>query len=150
MNVVVPCDIVETRKATDYLLLKHVGPKRSVRPRSHAHRHRRKDSVHLRQANAIRLRHEAANFIEALETKLESEYRDECEDLTIAACGPMVPEAMRAAWILKQDFGYETLISSLRDSTPSHSTPKPSCAPPAILVSRRPPKSTRSARWLGP
>ncbi len=27
MNVVVPCDIVETRKATDYLLLKHVGPK---------------------------------------------------------------------------------------------------------------------------
>ena len=27
MSVVVPCDAIETRKATDYLLLEHVGPK---------------------------------------------------------------------------------------------------------------------------
>jgi transketolase len=27
MSVVVPCDIIETRKATDYLLLQHQGPK---------------------------------------------------------------------------------------------------------------------------
>ncbi len=27
MSVVVPCDVVETRKATNYLLLRHVGPK---------------------------------------------------------------------------------------------------------------------------
>ncbi len=27
MSVVVPCDSVETKKATDFLLLKHVGPK---------------------------------------------------------------------------------------------------------------------------
>ena len=27
MSVVVPCDAVETRKATDYLLLRHQGPK---------------------------------------------------------------------------------------------------------------------------
>ena len=27
MSVVVPCDAIETRKATDYLLLQHVGPK---------------------------------------------------------------------------------------------------------------------------
>ena len=27
MSVVVPCDAIETRKATDYLLLKHQGPK---------------------------------------------------------------------------------------------------------------------------
>ncbi len=27
MSVVVPCDSVETKKATDFLLLKHKGPK---------------------------------------------------------------------------------------------------------------------------
>ena len=27
MSVVVPCDAIETRKATDYLLLEHIGPK---------------------------------------------------------------------------------------------------------------------------
>jgi transketolase len=27
MTVVVRCDVVETRKATDFLLLKHQGPK---------------------------------------------------------------------------------------------------------------------------
>jgi transketolase len=66
----------------------------------------------------IRLRHEAANFIEAFETKLASEYQNEHEDLSIIACGPMVPEAMRAAWILKKDFGYETRILNLHTLKP--------------------------------
>ena len=64
------------------------------------------------------MRRESVNFIDAFETKLESEYRDECEDLTIAACGPMVPEAMRAAWILKSDFGYETRVLNLHTLKP--------------------------------
>jgi transketolase len=119
MNVVVPCDIVETRKATDYLLLKHVGPKyiRFAREATPIVTDEKTPFV-FGKANVIRLRREAANFIEAFETKLESEYRDECEDLTIAACGPMVPEAMRAAWILKQDFGYETRILNLHTLKP--------------------------------
>jgi transketolase len=66
----------------------------------------------------IRLRKEAVNFIEAFETKLESEYSDEREDLTIIACGPMVPEALRAAWILKSDFGYETRVLNLHTLKP--------------------------------
>ena len=81
----------------------------------------------------IRLRREAANFIEAFETKLESDYRDECEDLTIVACGPMVPEAMRAAWILKEDFGYETRILNMHTLKPLDT--KPSCAPRATPAS---------------
>src|SRR5208337_3159577 len=119
MNVVVPCDIVETRKATDYLLLKHFGPKyiRFAREATPIVSDEKTPFV-FGKANVIRLRGEAANFIDAFETKLESEYRDECEDLTIAACGPMVPEAMRAAWILKQDFGYETRILNLHTLKP--------------------------------
>lgn len=119
MNVVVPCDMVETRKATDYLLLKHVGPKyiRFAREATPIVTDEKTPFV-FGKANVIRLRRECGKFIEAFETKLESEYRDECEDLTIAACGPMVPEAMRAAWILKQDFGYETRILNLHTLKP--------------------------------
>src|ERR1035438_7471835 len=114
MNVVVPCDMVETRKATDYLLLKHVGPKyiRFAREATPIVTDEKTPFV-FGKANVIRLRREVPNFIDAFETKLESTYRDEGEDLTIVACGPMVPEAMRAAWILRQDFGYETRILNL-------------------------------------
>jgi transketolase len=66
----------------------------------------------------IRLRKEAVNFLDAFETKLESEYRNENEDLAIIACGPMVPEAMRAAYILKSDFGYETRILNVHTLKP--------------------------------
>jgi transketolase len=119
MNVVVPCDIVETRKATDYLLLKHVGPKyiRFAREATPIVTDEKTPFV-FGKANVIRLRREAANFIEAFETKLESEYNNEGEDLTIIACGPMVPEAMRAAWILKSDFGYETRVLNLHTLKP--------------------------------
>ncbi len=119
MSVVVPCDIVETRKATDYLLLKHVGPKyiRFAREATPIVTDEKTPFV-FGKANVIRLRHEAANFLEAFETRLESEYRDEGEDLTIIACGPMVPEAMRAAYILKSEFGYETRVLNLHTLKP--------------------------------
>ncbi|MGB9409422.1 MAG: transketolase C-terminal domain-containing protein, partial [Terracidiphilus sp.] len=70
------------------------------------------------KANAIRLRAEAANFIDAFETRLASEYKNESEDLSIIACGPMVPEAMRAAQILKRDYGYETRVLNLHTLKP--------------------------------
>ena len=49
---------------------------------------------------------------------LASEFENENEDLSIIACGPMVPEAMRAAWILKRDFGYETRVINLHTLKP--------------------------------
>src|SRR5262249_33998364 len=70
------------------------------------------------KANVIRLRKATDKFIEAFETKLASEYADENEDLSIIACGPMVPEAMRAAWILKRDFGYETRVINIHTMKP--------------------------------
>jgi len=49
---------------------------------------------------------------------LAEQYKDESEDLTIIAIGPMVPEAMRAARILKLDYGYETRIINMHTLKP--------------------------------
>ena len=49
---------------------------------------------------------------------LAASYHNEHEDLTIIACGPLVPEAMRAAWILKRDFDYETRVINLHTLKP--------------------------------
>ena len=70
------------------------------------------------RANAIRLRGEAPNFAAAFETKLAMDYRDDKEDLTIIAIGPMVPEAMRAARILKLECGWETRILNMHTLKP--------------------------------
>ena len=119
MSVVVPCDAIETRKATNYLLLKHQGPKyiRFAREATPVVTYEHTPFV-FGHANVIRFRKPAANFADAFETVLASRYQDEEEDLTIIACGPMVPEAMRAAWILKSDFGYESRIVNLHTLKP--------------------------------
>ncbi len=119
MAVVVPCDTVETRKATSYLLLDHKGPKyiRFAREATPIVTDEATPFV-FGQANVIRLRAEAANFAEAFETRLAADYKNESEDLSIIAFGPMVPESMRAARILKRDYGYETRILNLHTLKP--------------------------------
>jgi len=119
MSVVVPCDSVETRKATSHLLLQHKGPKylRFAREATPVVTDDKTPFVFGR-ANVIRLRKPGDSFLDAFETMLESKYEDEGEDLTIIACGPMVPEAMRAAWILKREFGYETRVLNMHTLKP--------------------------------
>jgi transketolase len=119
MTVVVPCDIVEARKATAWLLLEHEGPKyiRLAREATPIVTDEKTPFV-FGKANVIRLRKEAANFADAFETCLASDYKNESEDLSILACGPMVPEAMRAARILKLDYGYETRVVNLHTLKP--------------------------------
>jgi transketolase len=119
MSVVVPCDVVETRKATNFLLLEHKGPKyiRFAREATPVVTDEQTPFV-FGKANVIRLRQPGESFLKAFETTLESKYEDEGEDLTIVACGPMVPEAMRAAWILKREFGFETRILNLHTLKP--------------------------------
>jgi transketolase len=119
MSVVVPCDIVETRKATRHLLLEHKGPKyiRFAREATPIVTDESTPFVFGR-ANVIRLRAEAAGFADAFETRLAADYKNEGEDLSIVAIGPMVPEAMRAAWILKREHGYETRILNLHTLKP--------------------------------
>jgi transketolase len=119
MTVVVPCDVVETRKATNYLLLEHKGPKyiRFAREATPIVTDEKTPFV-FGQANVIRLRREGPNFLSAFNTVLAATYENENEDLSIVACGPMVPEAMRAAYILKKEFGYETRILNIHTLKP--------------------------------
>ncbi len=119
MAVVVPCDAIETRKATDYLLLQHEGPKyiRFAREATPVVTTEATPFV-FGHANAIRMRREAAGFVGSFETQLAEAYRNEDEDLTIIALGPMVPEAMRAASILKLEYGYETRVLNMHTLKP--------------------------------
>jgi len=119
MTVVVPCDAVETRKATTGLLLHHVGPKYIRFAREATPIVTSEDAPFVvGKANVLRLRRESDKMIDAFETILAEEYMPEDEDLTIIACGPMVPEAMRAAWILKNEFGYETRVINMHTLKP--------------------------------
>jgi transketolase len=119
MSVVVPCDSNETKKATDYLLLKHRGPKyiRFAREATPVVTDQY-TPFQFGQANVIRLRGEDVNFADAFETIFAADHENEDEDLTIIACGPMVPEAMRAAWILKREFGYEARVINMHTLKP--------------------------------
>ena len=119
MSVVVPCDVIETRKATDYLLLQHKGPKyiRFAREATPVVTDENTPFV-FGKANVIRLRREGPSFLDAFETVLAASYGDEHEDLSIVACGPMVPEAMRAAYILKKELGYDTRVLNLHTLKP--------------------------------
>ena len=119
MSVVVPCDIVETRKATDYLLLKHQGPK-YIRFAREATPIISDDNTPFvfGKANVIRFRGVKPYFLGAFETVLAESYKSEQEDLSIVACGPMVPEALRAAYILKNEFGYETRVLNVHTLKP--------------------------------
>jgi transketolase len=119
MSVVVPCDVEETRKATNYLLLQHVGPKyiRFAREATPVVTNEKTPFV-FGKANVIRLRGEAAGFADAFETCLAAGYKNESEDLSLIACGPMVPEAMRAAYILRREYGYESRILNVHTLKP--------------------------------
>jgi transketolase len=119
MHVSVPCDSIETEKATDHLLFKIKGPKYVRFAREATPIITTEDTpFKFGEANVYRYRGEKENFIDAFEVKLSSEYVSENEDLTIIACGPEVPEAMRAAWILKEDFGIETRIINMHTLKP--------------------------------
>ena len=73
MSVVVPCDSVETRKATSYLLLHHIGPKyiRFAREATPIVSNENTPFVFGR-ANVVRLRRESPDFIDGFQTLLAS------------------------------------------------------------------------------
>jgi transketolase len=119
MLVSVPCDSVETKKATVELLLRIRGPKylRTAREATPVVT-TEETPFRFGQANVIRYRGEQDNFIDAFTTVLASGHESENEDLSILACGPEVPEAMRAAYILKEDFGIETRVVNVHTLKP--------------------------------
>jgi transketolase len=118
MHITVPSDSIETEKATKAVTYIK-GPA--------VIRYAREDTPIITThdtpyqfgiANIIRYRGEKENFIEAFETKLSSAYSSEKEDLTLMACGPMVAEAMRAAYILKEEYNINTRILNIHTVKP--------------------------------
>lgn len=119
MTVSVPCDSIETNKATKYMLFEVKRPKYIRFAREATPIVTFPDTpFKFGEANVIRYRGEKESFADAFETKLSSEYKSENEDLSIIACGPMVPEAMRAAYILKKDFGIESRVINMHTLKP--------------------------------
>ncbi|MDP7282473.1 MAG: transketolase [Candidatus Undinarchaeales archaeon] len=119
MNVFVPCDSIETKKASNTMILDIEGPCYIRYARESTPIVTTESTPYkFGTANVIRYRGAKENFIDAFETKLASDYKSENEDLTIVACGPEVPEAMRAAWILKEEFGIETRIINMHTLKP--------------------------------
>jgi transketolase len=119
MTVVVPCDAIETKKATTHLLFNHVGPKyiRFAREATPIVTDESTPFI-LGKANVLRLRGENERMVEGFEQVVAEKYANEREDLSIIACGPMVPEALRAAFILKGEFGYETRVINMHTLKP--------------------------------
>ncbi|MBI3787981.1 MAG: transketolase [Ignavibacteriales bacterium] len=119
MNVSVPCDIIETRKATEHLLFGLKGPK-YIRFAREATPVVTTETTPFKfgEANIIRLRQPQPRFIDAFDTVLASQYENEDEQVSIVACGPMVPEAMRAAYILKEEYDIETRIINMHTLKP--------------------------------
>lgn len=119
MNVVVPSDALETMKATEYLLFGLKGPKyiRFAREATPVVTNEQTPFV-FGKANAIRFVAEQPRFIDAFETVLASEYEFEDEQVAIVACGPMVPEAMRAAFILKKEHNIESVVLNMHTLKP--------------------------------
>jgi transketolase len=119
MHLAVPCDSVESERATLHTLVELVGPAylryaREATPVVTT----RETPFQFGAANVIRYRGEKPRFVDAFETCVSKDYRDESEAVAIIACGPMVAESMRAAWLLKEEHGIETRVLNVHTVKP--------------------------------
>lgn len=111
MHLFVPADVHETNKLMKKMTLEIEGPcyirfGREAIPIIT----KEKTPCEVGGANVIRFKEEKENFVDAFEITPAEKYKSENEQIAIIACGAMVSEAMRAAWILKEEFGIETRI----------------------------------------
>jgi len=118
MHIIVPCDSIETERGTK-AVTKIQGPA-VIRYAREATPVVTKENTPYQfgQANIIRFRGEKENFVDAFETKISTDYESENEDIAVIACGTMVAEAMRAAYILKKEYDLETRIVNIHTVKP--------------------------------
>ena len=118
MKIIVPCDSIEAEKAT--LAMKEINGPVSIRLTREA----TPVITHLEtvfdfgRASVIRYRKEMKDFTDAFETMPAYSYKSENENITIIGCGPVVAEAMRASYILKEEFGIETRVINMHTLKP--------------------------------
>ncbi len=119
MHVLVPCDSVETERASWYAIFGVDGPCfiRYAREATPVVTTPATPYV-FGKANVTRFRGRQPKFIDAFETVLGEDYASEREDVTLVATGPEVPEAMRAAVILKEQYGLEARVLNVHTLKP--------------------------------
>ncbi len=114
----VPCDSNETYKSTKAITYEE-GPSVVRYARTATPIVTDKETPYeFGITNIIRFRGRKAKFPDAFEWKLGTEYESEGEAVSLIACGPMLPEAMRAAWILKEEYGIESRILDVHTVKP--------------------------------
>jgi len=118
LHITVPADSIETEKATKAVT--YIQGPAVIRYAREATPLVTTSDTHYKfgLANVIRYRTEKKNFMEAFQTKLSPDYTSEREDLTLITCGPMVAEAMRAAYILKEKYNLESRILNIHTIKP--------------------------------
>jgi transketolase len=119
MTLLVPCDSLETEKMTRIGILEVAGPTyiRYAREATPIVTRPETPCV-LGKANVIRYRGRAPKFVDAFETVVADAYTSEKEDVALVACGPILPEAMRAAYILREKHALEARVINMHTVKP--------------------------------
>jgi len=118
MNIAVPVDSIEAEKAT--LAIKDINGPAAIRLAREATPVVTTKSTPYKfgTANIYRYRSKRDKFIDAFDCFLSSEYKNENEDLSIIACGPILAEAMRATYILKEEYSIESRVINMHTVKP--------------------------------
>ncbi|VVB56967.1 1-deoxy-D-xylulose-5-phosphate synthase [uncultured archaeon] len=121
MNLLCPCDANETKKATDAAIALdgpcYIRYAREATPIVSDE----KTAYKFGEATVIRYKgRRSPRFMDAFEHALSSASAPSShpDSISIVACGPEVPEAMRAAWILKEEYGIEARVVNVSTIKP--------------------------------
>lgn len=119
MHLIVPADEHETKKATE-IAIENDGPFYLRYAREATPIISKKDTpFKLGIATIIKYKGKREkNFIDAFETTLSTDTKMDKNEITIIACGPVVPEAMRAIWILDEEFGIKSQVVNMSTVKP--------------------------------
>ena len=122
MKIVIPADSVEAEKAT--IAIKEINGPAAIRLAREATPLITTANTPFKfgKANIIRFRKKQPRFLDAFQTFQSDDYKSENEQISIIACGPIVAEALRAAYILKEDFGIETRVINIHTVKPIDSS----------------------------
>ena len=119
MHVVAGADSVEMQRLTEICLFQIDGPCYLRFAREATPVVTKPDTpLVFGKANVIRYRGARDNFADAFKTITANTYKSEDENIAIISNGPEVAEAMRAAWILKEEFGREARVLNLHTVKP--------------------------------